>query len=189
MLPLCRGGGGGEGSWATPNLGHKFECPLLQDWDAQLQFQLPRALETDSLWRSLWEAPFHCGPCRGRHGRADPSLFFPHKFTHSALLQQSPWIRKELPGWLRRECTILHLPERLTEGPLTSGGIQRSPGPPAEGAEEGFLREVSSELGLRDGDGEVLGENSESPLFLCLLQAWRKHGGPRWCYVAFPTRF
>lgn len=133
-----------------------LSVPLFR-WDVQLQFQLPRALESDSLWWSLWEAPFHYGPCRGRHGRADPSFFFLHKFTHPALLQRPHWIRKELPGWLRREYTILHLPERLTEGALTSGGNQRSLGRPAEGAEEGFLREVSSELGLRDGDGEVPG--------------------------------
>lgn len=55
-------------------------------------------------------------------------------------------------------------PGRLVKGALASGGNQRRPGPPAEGFEEGFLEEVSSELGVGDGDGEVPGEDSESPL-------------------------
>lgn len=49
-------------------------------------------------------------------------------------------------------------------GALASGGNQRRPGPPAEGFEEGCLEEVSSELAVGVGDGELPGEDSESPL-------------------------
>lgn len=46
---------------------------------------------------------------------------------------------------------------------LARGGKQRRPGLTIEGVGEGFRKEVFSELGLGDDDGEVAGGQPEEP--------------------------
>ena len=71
--------------------------------------------------------------------------------------------------------TIRHCLE--AEEALASSGNQRRPGLTVEGGEEGFLKEVSSELGLGDDDGEVPGGEAGGPPFSCISP---RPGGAGW---------
>lgn len=62
-------------------------------------------------------------------------------------------------------------------GASASGGNQRRLGLTLEGVEKGFLKQVSSELGLRNDDREVAGENSGNPLLSVFPPGLEGQGG------------
>lgn len=81
----------------------------------------------------------------------------------AALLAEEGLHHPALPGGQRRPWPVV--------------GSQRKPGLTVEGVGEGFLKEVSSELGLGDDDGEVPGGEPEGPPFSCISS---RPGGAGW---------